>query len=142
MVDDKKDIKIGVNPIIIDAANRILLGKRKNTFGEGTYGLPGGHLKSNETIEQCAIREIKEETGLIVKEEDLKVINMARTFDRIQIGVLVNKYVGSPIIGEPHKCSDLSFFDLNDLPELFSGTKVNIELYKNNEFYNKDINLN
>ncbi len=141
MTEDKKDIKVGVNPIIVNN-NKILLGKRKNTFGEGTYGLPGGHLKSNETIEQCAIREIQEETGLIVLEEDLKVINIARTYDRIQIGVLVNKYDGIPKIREPHKCSDLGFFDLDKLPELFSGTKVNIELYKNNEFYNKNINLN
>lgn len=38
----------------------ILLGRRINLFGHGTYALPGGKLKYNESFEDCASREIKE----------------------------------------------------------------------------------
>jgi mutator protein MutT len=136
------DLKVGVNPIILNNKGQILLGRRLKKAGYGTYGLPGGHLKENETIEEAVIREIKEETGLTIKIEDVEVINVARTYDRIQFGVLIKNYIGSPVICEPNKCDDLSFFDFDNLPELFSGTKVNIELYLSNKFYDKDVNMN
>ena len=58
-----------------------------------------------------------------------------------QIGVLVKKYRGEPKNMEPHKCDELKFFDLDNLPEnLFMGTKGNIELYLNKKFYDKSVN--
>ena len=138
---DSNDLKIGINPIILNEKNEILLGRRLNKAGYGTYGLPGGHLKINETIEYSVVREIFEETGLIVKPEDVEVINFARTQDYLQIGVLIKKYEGIPVIGEPNKCDDLKFFDLQKLPEIYYNNKVNIDLYLQNKFYNKDINI-
>jgi 8-oxo-dGTP diphosphatase len=41
---------IGVSVIIIKD-NQVLLGKRKNSHGSGTWAFPGGHLEFNETIE-------------------------------------------------------------------------------------------
>lgn len=138
----KDDLKVGVNPIILNNKGGILLGRRLKKAGYGTYGLPGGHLKNNETIEQAAIREIKEETGLDVKLEDVEVINVARADCYIQFGVLIKKYEGIPQNQELNKCDDLRFFDIKNLPELlFTGTKVNIELYLKNKFYDKNINI-
>lgn len=135
------DLKVGINPIILNDKGEILLGRRLKKVGYGTYGLPGGHLKANETIEKAAVREICEETGLVIKIEDVEVINVARTKDYIQFGVLIKKYEGTPTICEPDKCDDLAFFDVKKLPEVFANNKVNIELYLQNKFYNKDINI-
>ena len=138
---DNDDLKVGINPIILNEKGEILLGKRLKKVGSNTYGLPGGHLKTNETIEEAAIRETYEETGLIVEANDISVINVARTRDYIQFGVLVKKYIGTPLNKELDNCSELAFFNLENLPELFFGTKVNIDLFIKNKFYDKDINI-
>lgn len=138
------DMPIGINSIILNESGQILLGKRKNCFGERTYGLPGGKLKEGETFEKAVIREIMEETGLQVLEEDVEVINIANTITNkhfVQIALLVKKYKGTPKIMEPDKCEELKFFDLNNLPELFIGTKPNIELYLKNKFYDAKENV-
>jgi 8-oxo-dGTP diphosphatase len=138
-----EDMPIGINQIILNEKNEILLGCRKQKYGEGTYCLPGGKLRVGETFEQCVVREVKEETGLIVKESDIEVINISNYSKErhfIQVGVLVEKYEGIPKICEPDKCSDLRFFDLNNLPDLFEPNRANIELFKKNMFYDKKLN--
>lgn len=50
--------------IIINSNKEILLG-----LCDGNYQFPGGHLNPGETIEDCLKREVKEETGIILKEE-------------------------------------------------------------------------
>lgn len=42
----------------------VLAIKRKNEPYKGMYALPGGFMEMNETLRECAIREVKEETGL------------------------------------------------------------------------------
>ena len=53
----------GPNVIITDARHQILLQLRKG----GTWGLPGGLLEPGESLEQTAVREVKEETNLDVR---------------------------------------------------------------------------
>ncbi|HQB32770.1 MAG TPA: NUDIX domain-containing protein [Erysipelotrichaceae bacterium] len=43
---------------------------------EGNYGFPKGHMEENETEQQTALREVKEETGLSVE-----IIDGFKTFD-------------------------------------------------------------
>ncbi len=54
---------VGVGVIVIRNGG-ILLGKRIGSHGAGTWALPGGHLEYAERIEDCAAREVLEETGL------------------------------------------------------------------------------
>ena len=49
--------------VCILCGNRILLARRKKMPRIGSWSLPGGAQKIEETIEECAIREIREETG-------------------------------------------------------------------------------
>ena len=140
MKDD--DLQIGLNPIILNDKGQILLGKRLKKVGYGTYAFPGGHLKLNETIEEGAAREVTEETGLIAKPEDVEVVNVSRTNDWVHFGVLIKKYTGEPKNLEPKNCGDLSFFNFDNLPEIFLGSQVTLDLYLKNKFYDKDINVN
>ena len=141
------ELPIGINALIINDKNQILLGLRAgHRGGAGTWGLIGGKTVVGEPIEVTAQREIFEETGLNVQLEDLHVINLFTTQSTptamfYQIGVLVKKYSGSPANKEPNKCDQLKFFDLDKLPtNLFLGTKGNIELYLQGKFYDKGFN--
>lgn len=58
--------RVGVGVIVLKG-NKVLLHKRKNAHGDGTWSFPGGHLEFNETIEDCAKREVMEETGISLK---------------------------------------------------------------------------
>ncbi len=55
--------QLGVAVIIVRGA-KILLGLRQGGYGAGTWCCPGGHLEYGETVEECAVRETLEETGL------------------------------------------------------------------------------
>ena len=55
--------RVGVGVLIVKEG-KVLIGKRKGSHGAGQYALPGGKLEWRETWEQCARREILEETGI------------------------------------------------------------------------------
>lgn len=45
----------------------LLLKKSKGLFGEGKWNAPGGKIQPGESAEECAVREVLEETGLSVR---------------------------------------------------------------------------
>ena len=49
----------------------LLLIQRKNPPFEGSYAFPGGFVNEDETLERCAVRELREETGLFLKDYGL-----------------------------------------------------------------------
>ena len=60
--------------VLVDQDGRVLICERpKGKFMEGFWEFPGGKLEKNETPENCLVREIKEETGMLLKKEDTKV---------------------------------------------------------------------
>lgn len=110
---------VGVNPIVV-RKGKLLLGRRKNVFGENTWGLPGGHLEYNENIENCAKRELYEETGMRCK--TFIINNVVSQFqdggkNYLQIGVIAKNPTGVPKVMEPEKCYELKWFHLNKLPK-------------------------
>ena len=46
---------------------RVLLIQRRNEPFKGRWAFPGGFMDMDETSEQCAIRELEEETGLNIR---------------------------------------------------------------------------
>jgi 8-oxo-dGTP diphosphatase len=66
-VNAAADIVPCVGAIITDAAGRLLLIKRGHEPGKGLWSIPGGRVEPGETDEQAVIREVREETGLVVQ---------------------------------------------------------------------------
>ena len=65
-------LRIGVACAIFDGES-LLLEKRADC---GWWGLIGGSLETGETVEECALREVLEETGLHLKIEKLKLFSI------------------------------------------------------------------
>jgi 8-oxo-dGTP diphosphatase len=104
--------------VAVRTLDSILLQLRQNSFGAGTWCMPGGHLEFGESFEDAAARELLEETGLYASVlNTLGSINTPyESTHYVQILVQALEYVGTPTIREPDKCGDLKFFDLRELP--------------------------
>jgi 8-oxo-dGTP diphosphatase len=61
---------VGVGAIIIEG-DRVLLVKRAHPPIQGQWSIPGGVLEVGEMVREAAIREAREETGLIVEPGEL-----------------------------------------------------------------------
>jgi 8-oxo-dGTP diphosphatase len=62
----------------------VLISERLSSHGKGSYQLPGGHLEYGESFEECAQRELKEETNL--DSSSFKLIHVTNTIFSQQDG--------------------------------------------------------
>ena len=117
--------RVGVGAIVIHEG-RILLVKRGVEPSRGLWAIPGGTLNLGETLQQCAAREILEETGITIK-----VGNCVYVFDflerddsgKIKFHFVVVDFAGQYLSGEPKGADDAE--DARWLkPEEFSSLPV------------------
>ncbi len=112
---------IPTSHLILIRDGKILLSRRFNTgWSDGLYSVVAGHLDGNETFLQAMRREAKEEAGIDIKENEMRVVHvMHRKSDdeRIDIFVEAGSWNGEPKIMEHDKCDDMGWFDIGSLPE-------------------------
>ena len=104
---------------------KVLLLRRYNTgYEDGKYSVAAGHLELGETFTQCLIREVEEEIGIVLSPEDVEMVHAmhrnsgtANNGNRMDMFFVARKWEGDIENREPNKCDDVSWFDLDDLPE-------------------------
>lgn len=105
--------------VLMDRVGRILLVKRGVAPKIGMWCLPGGFIETDETPEQAALRELREETGL---DGRIRTLVGATTIPSrlhtaiLMIGYLVTTYSGRPRPGDD--ATDVRFFSPDHLPEI------------------------
>lgn len=115
--------------IVVLKDNKILLNLRSDT---NTWGIPGGSLELGETLEECAARELKEETNL--EAESFTLLNVFSGNDFYfkypngdKLYSVIALYHANNITGNLKITDGESFqpkyFDKNALPELESRAK-------------------
>ena len=57
--------------VFLVCQSEILLIRKKTGHGKGQINVPGGKIEPGETAQQCAIREMREEVGIYVRDPDL-----------------------------------------------------------------------
>ena len=118
MKNNRPEVGVGV---IVRRGKLVLLGRRKNAHGSGTWSFPGGHLEFNESVADCASREVFEETGLRVK----NIRNGPFTNDifeaegkhYVTLFVVSDYDSGDLMVREPEKCEEWGWFDWSKLPQ-------------------------
>jgi len=132
-----ENIKIGCELFVIQEG-AILLGRRKNCYGEGCWGLPGGHLEYGETLIECAHRELKEELGIEATSLHPIIItdNLDYRGQYVHISFLVEEFSGEIQCREPHLCYEWRFFAPEALPhDIFMPHDKILKAYGEGKLY-------
>ena len=99
---------VGVGAVIIEDT-RVLLVKRAHPPLQAQWSIPGGVLEVGELVREAAIREAREETGLIVEPADLLGVYdrvLRNTDRRVQYHYVLIDFLCHRIGGELHAASD------------------------------------
>jgi len=143
MSSQNQIIRVGIGVIVQDTQGRILLGKRNKATKrvdsklnhDWDWSLPGGGLEYGEEFEECAIREVKEETNLDIHNPIFLCVHNDKDERAhwITIGMLATKYSGMIALNEPDKFTEWKWFPLDALPkDIFSPSMKNIAKYIKN----------
>jgi 8-oxo-dGTP diphosphatase len=115
-------VRVGIGVLLFNPEKKLLLGKRINSHGDGMWAPPGGHLEFGESFEECAIRELFEETNITI--ETPRFVSLTNDIfhseNKHYISIFMGKNLAShPTIinNEPHKIAAWDWFPLNALPE-------------------------
>ena len=115
-------IGVGVGAVIINHEGKVFLAKRgKEARNEtGKWEFPGGSVEFGETLEHAIMRELIEEYGMMIEVQELLdvVDHIIPTENQHWISptYLCRVKNGTPHIREPHKCDQIGWFTLDQIP--------------------------
>ncbi len=97
--------------------------QRYNTgYEDGNYSFVAGHVEIEEGPVAAMLREAKEEAGITLSKEHLKFVHVLHRNcpdARVYVDYFFEAHLweGEPTIKEPNKCSALTWFPINNLPQ-------------------------
>lgn len=119
-------IGMGATTLVFNDKKELLLNLRTDT---NTWGIPGGSMELYETIEETAIRELREETGICADELELVTVLSGKEFyfeypngDKMCTVIVLFKvlnYNGIMKVSD-NESKSLKFFPLTNLPTMES----------------------
>jgi ADP-ribose pyrophosphatase YjhB (NUDIX family) len=123
------------------AADRVVLIRRGEhaKFGRGMWDLPVGKNEPGEPVTATAVRELYEETGLVVAAESLKVVHVVHAAlgvgapaGYLTVVFVTDEWTGDPENREPLKHARVEWVDIDAVPENFlQGNAQALDHYLN-----------
>jgi 8-oxo-dGTP diphosphatase len=110
--------------LVLRRGDKVLLLRRANTgYQDGKYSLVAGHMEGGELGTTAIIREAKEEAGVTIHPDNLRLVHTLHRLrrrepgqERIELFFEASKWEGDITNCEPGKCDDLSWHPIGDLP--------------------------
>jgi len=129
-------VQTGASVIVVDDAGRILMQQRQD---DGTWSYPGGRVEIDETVEDAARREVREECGLVVGELSLLGVFSGAPLNHvypdgnevcgIDIVYVSHDYTGT-LTAEDGEARRVGFYPPDALPQPISAMNaVQIQAY-------------
>lgn len=119
-------MKIGVF-LVLFSQGKVLLIRRYNTgIADGRHVLPMGGVNQDETSIEALVREAKEEVNVTVQSHAVDLVHTMHrlhhlpeggSFKQVDLFFRPKYFSGEIKNMEPHKCDEVAFYSLNDLPE-------------------------
>ncbi|MEW2163764.1 bifunctional class I SAM-dependent methyltransferase/NUDIX hydrolase [Streptomyces sp. NPDC007084] len=107
---------VGVGAVLV-SEHGILLGRHQR----GTLELPGGTVEAGESFEVAVVRELVEETGLIARPGDVRLlgtlVDHVEGVLRVTVGALVHAWQGQPATQPDESVGDWTWYSLGHLPD-------------------------
>lgn len=120
MSDTNKLPRVGVGVLVADPTLGVLLTLRRNPPEAGHWSILGGRLELFETLEECAVREAREEAGVDVRIERLLCVTdhivPHENSHWVSPAYLGHIHDGDVVNAEPDKAFDVRWFPFDALP--------------------------
>lgn len=115
MSQESLNPRVGVG-VFVFKDGKFLMGQRRGAHGAGSWSVPGGHLAFNESPEETAIREVREETGLEIGNVSFAAVTNDVFADEgkhyVTLWMKSDWVGGEPTITEPDKFVEQAWVDL------------------------------
>lgn len=107
--------------VVVERGGQVLLLKRTGSHGEGTWAPPGGHVEFGESLEECAVRETLEETGVVIGDVEFVAITNdlfpSEQKHYLTVWVEATYLSGQASVTDPDKVAQVSWVSWDALPE-------------------------
>lgn len=133
--------KRGCGTIIIDSNGRILMAQRVKKGDGFKWCIPGGKIEEGEDPVEGAIREIKEESGLVVKKKDMELVTIIEE-DNIDDYTFVTRVHSGEVKDNEQEMINFKWFSTHDMyninkeTEMFEATWKSLLAYVDKQIKN------
>jgi 8-oxo-dGTP pyrophosphatase MutT (NUDIX family) len=129
--------------LLLEKEGKFLIARRYNTgYQDGFYDLPAGHIEEGELPTEALIREAKEEVGIDLLPNNIELVHVMyrvkhnETGDRVDFFFRARSWNGEVVNAEPHKCDDLKWVSMSELPSNMNPhVRVALEYIEKDVFF-------
>lgn len=129
---------VGVGVLVV-RGGKVLLGRRAEAFGKGTWCLPGGHLNFGENFEEAAKREVFEEAGLEIDEIEFISISNDVAYGKHYVTIgMMPLMVRGEVVNRSTEMETWEWFSFDKLPKpIFAASESIIKNYLSERIYQR-----